>query len=198
MMARENLKAATAAFATFSPFRSWLSRQKERLVFAAAPGTEVEVRKREFLHYAYFVSLSPRRLKRLGIPRQKPLANGGLLFLSAFNGDAESYFRGFSEKLYAQMNDLWGTSLGWRDAKHYENLDQFIRSYRRRVTFHWTSYPDSSKRVRAALRLRGRLDRLLAAAHSPGLDDRSFAEAYEHTVQAVWGNAEPPPADEPK
>jgi hypothetical protein len=195
MTARENVKAATAAFATFSPFRSWLARQKERLVFALAPAAEVEVRKREFLHYAYFVSLSPRRLKRLGIPKRKPLSNGGLLFLSAFNGDAESYFRGFSDTLSPQMNDLWGTSVGWRDAKEYANLERFIRSYRRRVTFYTTAYPDSSTRVRAALRFRSRLDRLLAAAHSRKIDDRGFAESYEHAVQTVWGNAGAPPPE---
>jgi hypothetical protein len=192
MAVRENVKAETAAFVTFSPFRSWLGRQKERLVFALAPGAEVEVRKREFLHYAYFISLSPRRLRRLGIAKKAPLRHGGFLFLSAFNGDAESYFRGFSEKLSAQMNDLWGTSVGFRDFAKYEHLDEFIKTYRRRVNFYTTSYRDSSKRVRAALRLQSRLDRLLSAARSPVLDDASFAEAYERTVQAVWGNGEPP------
>lgn len=197
MAVRENVKAETAAFVTFSPFRSWLGRQKERLVFALAPGAEAEVRKREFLHYAFFISLSPRRLRRIGLARRKPLSHGGFLFLSAFNGDAESYFRGFSEKLSTQMNDLWSTSVGWRDFAKYEHLDAFIRTYRRRVNFYTTSYPDSSKRVRAALRLRGRIDRLLAAAQSASVDDASFAAAYEHEVQATWGNAEAPAGGSP-
>jgi hypothetical protein len=189
VVARENVKAETAAFATFSPFKSHLHRHWERVVFALSPLAAAEVRKRKFLHYAYFIGLSPRRLRRAGVPKAE-LRHGALLFLSAFNGDAEAYFRGFSEKLSLQMNDLWGGNLDWKDASRYENLDAFIARYRRPVALYSCRYRDRSTRVRGALRLRAGVDQLLALARSPGGDESSFRQAYERLAQTVWGNAD--------
>jgi hypothetical protein len=190
--ARENVKAETAAFATFSPFKSRFHRHWERVVFALAPLASAEVRKRKFLHYAYFVSLSPRRLRRAGVPKHE-LRHGALLFLSAFNGDAEAYFKGFSEKLSLQMNDLWGGNVDWKDAAVYAHLDAFIARYRRRVDFYSCRYPDRSTRIRGALRLRQGLDQLLALARSPSTSDVAVRDAYEQLAQAVWGNADQKP-----
>jgi hypothetical protein len=187
--ARENVKAETAAFATFSPFKSHLHRHWERVVFALSPLAATEVRKRKFLHYAYFISLSPRKLRRAGVPKAA-LQKGAFLFLSAFNGDAEAYFRGFSEKLSPQMNDLWGGNSDWKDASVYDNLEAFIARYRRPVTFYSCRYRDRSTRVRGALRLRDGIDQLLALALSPGGDESSFRQAYERVAQTVWGNAD--------
>jgi hypothetical protein len=187
--AEENVKAETAAFATFSPFKSRLHRYWEWFVLKAAPRVERQVRAQDFLHYAFFVRLPPKVFRQLGISDDRLLSAGAFLFLSAFNGDAQAYFRGFSEKLSPAMNDLWSTSVGWRDAARYENLDRFIRTYRRYVTFHYTAYQDSSKRVRAALKLRAHIDRLARAAVSPEVDDAAFRRAYDEVVQTVWGNA---------
>lgn len=189
MTARENVKAETAAFATFSPFKSHLHRHWERVVFALSPLAAAEVRKRKFLHYAYFASVGPRRLERAGVPKGT-LRHGALLFLSAFNGDAEAYFRGFSEKLSPQMNDLWSGTVGWKDAKVYENLDAFIARYRRRVAFYSCRYPDRSSRVRGALRLRAGVDELLAVGRSSTSSDLTFRRAYEAVAQRLWGNAD--------
>jgi hypothetical protein len=187
--AEENFKAETAAFATFSPFKSRLHRYWEWFVLKAAPRVASQVRAQKFLHYAFFARLSPKTFRRLGLSDDRLLSAGAFLFVSAFNGDAQAYFRGFSEKLSPAMNDLWNTSVGWRDAARYENLDAFIRTYRRYVTFYYSAYEDSSNRVRAALELRGDVDRLARAAASPEFDDAAFRRAYDDVVQTVWGNA---------
>ena len=180
----DNVKGATAAFCTFSPFKSGWARRWHWVVQKAAPRATQQVRLRRFLHYAYFVALSPRDLARANIPAKAALRPGALLFLSAYNGTAEVYFRGFSEKLPDQMNDLWGGCTDWENAGKYENLDRFITTYRRPVGFHFNAYPDKSVNVRAALKLRLQLDELLAATHG---DAREFSRRYRRAAQSIWG-----------
>jgi hypothetical protein len=183
----DNLKGDTAAFATFSPFKKWWGRFWEQVVFKCAPSANQAVREREFLHYAFFVNVTPRQLARAGISGARSLRHGALLFISAYNGDPEIYFRGFSDKLYYNMNKLWEGCEDWQDAKNYRNLELFIRSYRRPVNVFFNGYAESAKGIRRALRVRTQLDELIAAAHSP-TDGPEFAKKFEHVVQVIWGN----------
>jgi hypothetical protein len=182
----ENVKASTAAFTTFTPFRSWLSRQLERLPLIGAVTAEREVRKRKFLHHAYFVRLSPRHFKRVGLPTDGPLKNGALLFLSAFNGDSEAYFRGFSNDLHAPMDQIWKHCVDWETARVFDNLQRFITRYRRRVTMFYNVYEDTSTVVRESLLVREALDETLRLASS-GASDAEFQRAYRRLAQVAWG-----------
>ena len=182
----DNKKGETSAFATFSPFRKRWGRFWEAIVFKGAPSANEAVREREFLHYAFFVNISPSALKRAGIPVSRTLEYGALLFISAYNGDPEIYFRGFSDKLYDKMNRLWESCRDWKNAKEYKDLDAFIRSYRRPANCFFNAYGESAKGIRRALRVRTELDELIARAHAE--TDEEFAKSYRDFAQAIWGN----------
>jgi hypothetical protein len=182
----DNVKGETAAFATFSPFKKWWGRFWEVVVFNGAPSANKAVREREFLHYAFFANVSPRALRRAGIPTNGSLKHGALLFMSAYNGDPEIYFRGFSDKLYDKMNRLWESCEDWKDAQKYRDLDTFIRSYRRPVNTHFNRYGEGAKGIRRALSMRIGLDELIAIASET--DERQFAEKFKEFTQKIWGN----------
>jgi len=182
----DNVKAETAAFATFSPFKKWWGRLWELVVFKGAPSANEAVREREFLHYAFFANVSPRALKRANLPVTGSLENGALLFISAYNGDPEIYFRGFSDKLYYNMNKLWEGCEDWKDAKKYKDLDAFIRSYHRPADAFFNAYGESAKGIRRALRMRTELDELIAKARVE--TDAEFAKSFRDFAQLIWGN----------
>lgn len=187
MAIEDNTKGATAAFATFSPFKSFWDRIREHVVFTFASTANPAVRERDFLHYAYFANVTPKQLARAGIDPKGSLEHGALLFLSAYNGPAEIYFRGFSDKLHENMNSLWNGCIGWKTARDYRNLDAFIRSYRRNTTAFFNNYAEASKGLRRALGFRIKLDQLIAAAHG-ATNASEFANAYDRFVQVIWGN----------
>ena len=194
----ENEKDETFAFTTFSPFKSWWDSLSEILVLFAArtPDIQKNVRALKFLHYAHFTRVSARALRRAGLRTSRcgtpggvkgRLCNGGFLFNSAYNGDAEAYFRGFSEQLTEHMDDLWGTSVGWVSASPYRNLATFIRRYQRPVDTHVNAYPARASSVRTALEIRTEVDRLARVALSG--DNATFEREYQATAMRIWGNA---------
>jgi len=193
----DNVKAQTNAFITFSPFKSPLARFVSAGVLLMARTKTAEARKPEFLHTARFCRVSPAHLARAGLSGDN-LRAGALLFVSSFNGDPESYFRGFSEKLAPVMNDVWRYCVGWAGAEKFEHLTSFIEAYRRRSQSYFNAYPTSSKLVRTSLVLRRQLDQLHALAHSSDKSengDRAFAAALAHTSQLLWGNVKPTKED---
>jgi hypothetical protein len=189
----DNTKGATTAFATFSAYRKASNRYRSLLALALAPLRTADARKPAFLHTAQFVRLSPRQLRRAGLsgPGLEP---GALLFISAFNGDAETYFRGFSDDLYKVMDQVWRDCVEWQNAKPYPLLAAFIEAFRRRSNSFFCAYPAASKRIRSSLRLRRQLDKLCALALS-GASDEAFKAAFERAAQLHWGNAEATRAD---
>ena len=189
----DNVKQQTTAFITFSPFKSGLHRLASALVLLGARTQTAEARKPEFLHTAHFSRVRPGHLTRTGLAGDN-VRHGVLLFVSSFNGDPESYFRGFSEDLASVMNDVWSACVGWRGAEEFTHLSSFIEAYRRRSQSYFNAYPASSKQIRMSLLLRRQLDRLHALAHSPDDSDdgdRAFADAVAHTSQLLWGNLKP-------
>jgi hypothetical protein len=182
---QEIVKGSTTAFCTFSPFKSLRARLWEWVVLKGSPVNNEPVRARNFLHYAYFARVLPSHLERAGIAPRGKLRFGALLFISAYNGSAEAYFRGFSEHLHEQMNSLWEGCTDWETAKVYENLDRFITMYRRRSGFYFNAYEDRSSNLRSALALRAELDELIATAHG---DPVEFLEGYRRAAQVAWGN----------
>jgi len=188
----DNTKAQTTAFITFSPFKPWWHRHYSALVLLGARTRTAAARKPAFLHTARFARVSPKQLARAGLSGDN-LRHGALLFLSSFNGDPESYFRGFSEPLAPVMNQVWTHCVDWQGAQPFVNLIAFIDAYRRRSQSYFNAYPTGSKRIRASLVLRRQLDKLHALAHSADRSeegDRKFAEAFEHASQLLWGNSE--------
>lgn len=190
----DNVKGSATAFCTFSPYKSrvhgLLSSLTLRLGFGATDGA----RERRFLHTAHFSPVTARMLRRAGIS-SKGLENGALLFISCFNGDAEKYFRGFSEQLATIMNNVWSYCVDWQDAGKFENLDAFITFYRRRSASFFNAYPDDCSRVRASVRLQRQLDRLRALALSTEVSDAEFATAFQRVAQIQWGNVVPAEQD---
>jgi hypothetical protein len=188
MSFEENEKGKTFAFTTFSPFKSWLDSISEPVVLFAArtPDIQKAVRALKFLHYAHFIRVPPGALKKAGIETKGRLRWGGFLFNSAYNGDAEVYFRGFSEKLTEHMDDLWNTSVDWISASPYPNLAKFIKRYQRRVDTHVNAYPSAASPVRTALQIRTEVDRLVALALST--DAATFDRKYRSAAMKIWGN----------
>jgi hypothetical protein len=188
LAAEENVKGKTAAFMTFSPFKSWISRMAEYGVLLGAVTQEQAVRGLEFLHYAFFTRVSPGTLRRIGIPTNTTCAHGGLLFLSAFNGDAEAYFQGFSTQVDKPMNAIWGCCTDWEKANPYKYLDKFIRTYRRPVDAHFNTYPSDTTTIRNALDLRRGIDALMVTALDDKSSDDDFQSAYHQLAQELWGD----------
>lgn len=189
----DNLKAQTSAFVTFSPFKSGCDRLLMIGVLIGAHTQTAAARKPEFLHTARFCRVRPKHLRRAGLSSDK-LGEGALLFLSSYNGDATSYFKGFSDPLSDVMNAVWKHCVDWTSAKPFPELMAFIDAYRRRSQSYFNAYPMSAKRIRASLLLRRQLDKLNALAHSAphsAAGDQEFAAAFEHASQLLWGNSEP-------
>jgi hypothetical protein len=182
----DNVKGRTAAFATFSPFRSHWSRFEERVALFFAPTRDAAARKPEFLHTAHFSRVSPRQLRRAGLWSDN-LRHGALLFISAYNGDPESYFRGFNKELYAVMDEVWSRCVEWEGAQDFNDLNTFIQKFCRRSNMFFNAYPDQSKRIRKSLVLRRQLDKLLALARSDA-SQAEFKHAFDRTAQLHWGN----------
>lgn len=168
----ENEKGRAQAFSTFSPFKSWLGRQVQRVVYVGAPDHELDIRERKFLHYAYWLTLTPAALKRAGLAKKDRPKHGALLFVSGFNGRADQYVNAFSEHLHSQMNVLWSQCEEWENAGELDKLNRFIARHRRRADLFFNAYGDDAPRVRAALLLRRRLDALAAEfGHGNSGDD---------------------------
>lgn len=182
----DNVKGRTAAFATFSPFRGFRHRCLEWVALAFAPGNDPAARNARFLHTAHFSPVSPRQLRRAGISGHA-LKHGALLFISAYNGDAESYFRGFNDKLFEVMDEVWMRCVEWRGAKDYKDLNAFITKFCRRADAFFNAYPDESTRIRASLVLHRQVDRLCAIAQS-NASDEEFKRALIAAAQIHWGN----------
>jgi hypothetical protein len=127
-------------------------------------------------------------LKRAGLASDR-LRHGGFLFITAYNGDPETYFRGFSDQLSAAMDALWGCCVDWKGAAPFPHLDAFIRTFSRRSNFFFSAYPDTSTRIRASLVLRREIDNLRAVAFADVSDDE-FKAAFDRVAQLHWGNAD--------
>src|SRR6516164_11798292 len=100
--------SAATAFATLTPFVDTQRRRIESIVLSIVRfvrDPEREMRARSFLHYAYWVVLSPALLAKSGGPER---LRGALLFMSAFTGDLEDYLMGFTDSLPDAMDRVWG------------------------------------------------------------------------------------------
>lgn len=181
-MSVENAKGQTTAFCTFTPFRSRCARFVHWAVLKLSPVETDAIRLLQFLHYMCFASVSPRALKRAQLEWRG--AAGAMLFMSAYNGKTETYFRGFNQNLAAQMDQLWGGCVDWKGASVFEYLSEFIEHYRRPAAFHFNAYPDTSTNLRAALQLRAALDELVDAAHD---QPQRFVEQYRRAAHLVCG-----------
>lgn len=182
----DNVKGRTIAFGTFSPFKSWWHCFVEGLALFMAPINDRAARRPEFLHTALFSRVTPKHLKRAGL-ESDTLKSGALLFFSHYNGDGETYFRGFSEKLAAVLDAVWSHCVEWEPAEDYANLDAFINKFRRPVATFFSTYPDESKRLQASLVLRRQIDKLVVLARSEASDE-AFQQAFARTAQLHWGN----------
>ena len=183
----DNLKGPTVAFATFSHFKSEVHRVWEALVLVGARRMTKAVRGLKFLHTAHFCRVSPEHLRRAGLAPTGRLEAGGLLFMSAYYGDADAYFRAFSDKVPETMDAVWNTSIGWTAAAPYSHLDAFINANRRVANCFFNAYPDTSQRMRASLTLRRGIDQLHRTAFSDE-NDQSFEDALHELAMRHWGN----------
>lgn len=192
-----NTKGSTTAFATFSPYKSKASRFWSQVTLRLGDINTAAMRKEKFLHTAQFCPVTPKQLRRAGLA-SKGLEQGGLLFMSYFNGTADDYFRGFAKDLWKQMDDVWCWCTGWTTTEppvgraadtNFKNIGVFIQKYERRSASYFNAYPDGSASVRAALVLRREIDELQAlAVDQPGVSDSQFAEAFARMSQRLWGN----------
>jgi hypothetical protein len=184
MVIFDNKKHATAAFATFSPFKSRRSRLKEWIALFFAPGNDEVARKPAFLHTAQFCVVSPSHLRRVGLTSPR-LKYGALLFMSAYNGDPESYFRGFNKDLFTVMDEVWMHCEQWHGAREFAKLNTFIQKFRRESQVFCNAYPGTVKHVRAGLVLGRQIDDLLAVARAGSSDE--FKREFEKLVVSQWG-----------
>lgn len=186
----ENTKGQTTAFATFSPYKSFLAPYwgvvRSHISLLGAWTQTTSARHLKFLHTAHFSVVSPRKLRRAGL-RGEGIRRGALLFMSAYNGDADVYFRGFSDNVASTLNTVWGGCVDWADASNYPHLDYHIKRYQRPTLAFFNAYPDSCSRMRHSLVLRRQLDKLYAQALSNDSAEE-FKASFDKIAQCHWGN----------
>jgi len=176
----------TTAFSTFSPFASRLGNWLSILIHGLAHGEDENIKPLAFLHHARWSRITRKALKRAGLAPEEIPPWGALLFVSAFNGEGSTYIRGFSDKLGEKMNALWGGCVNWTDAKKLDELFDFINAYSRRIDLFYNAYDHTATELRAALRLRFRVDALVELADTE--DDEAFKARYLQVAQEMWGN----------
>lgn len=176
----------TAPFSTFSPFASRMGSWLSILIHVLAHGEDENIKRVAFLHHARWTRITRRALTKAGFSRDELPPWGALLFVSAFNGEGSTYIRGFSEKLGDKMNALWGGCVNWTDARNLDRLFDFINTYSRPIDFFYNAYEHTATELRAALRLRSRVDALVELADLP--DDETFQARYLQVAQEMWGN----------
>jgi hypothetical protein len=176
----------TTPFSTFSPFASRTGSWGSILSLVLAHGEDENIKRLAFLHHARWTRLTRRALKKAGFTPDELPPWGAFLFVSAFNGEGSTYIRGFSEKLGEKMNALWGGCSNWTDAKNLDGLFDFINTYSRKIDLFYDAYEHTAAELRAALRLRSRVDALVELADS--LDDDTFKARYLQVAQEMWGN----------
>jgi hypothetical protein len=176
----------TRAFATFTPFKSLGSRLWEWVALAFAPGNDTRARGPAFLHTAQICPVSPRQLARAGLASPR-LKSGALLFMSTFNRDPETYFRGFNRELFPVMDAVWTHCEEWNGAREFPELLEFISKFERRSLVFFSAYPSRAETVRSGLELRRAIDELLNLAKSGGTDDE-FRNEFARVAQRYWGN----------
>jgi hypothetical protein len=169
----EDVKASTAAFITFTPFRSWLHRKLARLSLIAAFVAEGDRGKRRLLPNAFFVRVSPRHFRRIGLPTDGPLRNGALLFSGTVGAEREGHPRGFAEALQG-FDRIFSHCIDWLSPR-------FIARYRRPVSMVYEAHAGAST-VRGALRVREALDETLEVMRS-GASDEEFQRAYDRLTK---------------
>jgi hypothetical protein len=190
-MGRSSEKGPTTAFSTFTPFKSWFARLYSRVVHFGAHGEDENIKPLAFLHHAFWATITPDELRTAGFRRDEAPEHGALLFVSAFNGDASTYIRGFSDDLGTEMDALWGGCQDWTTATDFHELFAFILSYRRTIDTYFNAYHSTSSEIRASMRLRSGVDMLLELSDQG--DPKAFARRYLHVAQTMWGNAEESP-----
>jgi hypothetical protein len=178
----------TAAFATFSPFKSFLKRIEAIFVHIGAHGEDEHIKPLRFLHHAFWVRIAPRTMKKAAFADEEIPKHGALLFCSAFNGDASTYIRGFSDELSEEMDALWSGSEEWKGAGDFLPLFDFINDHARPIQFFFNNYRNTSKEIRAAVQLRAGLDALFDKAYEGNAE--AFKREYLRVAQTMWGNAE--------
>ncbi|HVW28758.1 MAG TPA: hypothetical protein VHC69_25505 [Polyangiaceae bacterium] len=182
MSIEETTKGNLGAFAHFVPFKSLWAYLWQKAVLFSAPQHDDEVRKLGFLQYAHFTRVSASALRRAGV---KELKHGGMLFMSAFNGDANAYFRAFSDKVPVPMSALWSGCPGWTSATPYPELEQFIERYRRSVNAYFHGFPLAIGGLRKALELQADVERLVEVARK---DPAAFEREYAAVAMHHWGD----------
>jgi hypothetical protein len=126
-------------------------------------------------------------MKRAGFTDEEIPEHGALLFCSAFNGDASTYIRGFSDELANEMDALWSGSIGWKGAGDFIPLFEFIGDHARPIQLFFNNYRNTAKEIRAAVRLRAGIDTLFDVAD--GGNPEAFKKQYLLVAQTMWGDA---------
>jgi hypothetical protein len=182
-MSDETTKGSLGAFTHFAPFKSLWAFLWRRSVLFSAPQHDDEARNLGFLQYAHFTRVSRSELKRAGIDDIK---YGGMLFMSGFTGDANVYFRAFSDDVPVPMSAVWGGCEGWTSATPYPHLQQFIERYRRPAAAYFHCFSLPIKGARRALELREGIERLVEIARRD--DPEEFEREYAALALAQWGD----------
>ena len=164
----DNVKGDTAAFATFSPFKKWWGRFWELVVFKAFSECQQGSSRARVSSLCIFCQRPPRvNWSVQEFPDQRSLEHGALLFVSAYNGDPEIYFRGFSDKLHYNMNKLWEGCDDWKDAKNYGTSTFSSAATGVRSIPFSTVTAKARKAFAERFGVRVQLDELIAAATQP-------------------------------
>lgn len=155
----QDANASTKAVTVLAPFRSWLSRALAWAGLLRESGREHEVRSLGMFRHAYFVRLSPRQFKRIGVPVDGALKHGALLFVGAVNGRVEEGF-----------------------TPAFAHFRRYVERGRRPL-FEFASEPFGARAVaRDALAVREALEEVLEIARS-GASDEEFGHAYRRLTR---------------
>lgn len=174
-----NTEGRATAITVVTPLRPFATPLLHAVFWLAGhvPGAKRKLEKLSFIHYARWSVLSA--VADNG-PPQRPvrLRNRYLFFESNFNGTWDEYIDAFSEVVPWRMRAIWGTSYGFPGPRPVGPFKDYIRANDLPVLHYYSAYPEATTtQVRAALRVRDRLEPLRAAA--PGLSPERFQARWQ-------------------
>lgn len=137
------------------------------------------------IHYARWVIVRGDQLPHLDArqPREQ-LRYSYMLFFSNFNGSWAQYVDSFSAAIPSGLDLLWWRNVGWPKSVPEQPFHRYVSANQLYTNHYYNAYPmAASNDVKAALRVKGELDQLIAATERA--TPEQFASAYTRMLKNV-------------
>lgn len=176
-MSNINGKAyAMNAVTPMKPWKTWIVRLV--FLFLGINPQKGPLKDLSLIHFARWVIVPRRKFPR--ITKRQPsedLQYDYLFFFSNFNGTWNQYIDAFSAVLSSGLDAIWCWSEKFPGAMPVTPFKGYIGRVQFETDYYYDAYPHATTNdVKAALRVKGALDALVASSSGMSADD--FAKAY--------------------